>query len=134
MLKNFFIGILVAAVAVPAAAQLFGQPELLEPEKAFRISARALDERNVEVEFKIADGYYMYRDRFSFANEAGKQLAEVEIPGQDQGGPVLRQDRDLSPSGAHARSGFPRGRRSGQRQPQGDVAGMLRQRRVLHAA
>jgi thiol:disulfide interchange protein DsbD len=80
MLKQLFIGILFAATAAPAAAQLFGQPELLEPEKAFRISARALDERNVEVEFKIADGYYMYRDRFSFATEAGKPLAEVEIP------------------------------------------------------
>ncbi|MEX1073789.1 MAG: protein-disulfide reductase DsbD N-terminal domain-containing protein [Burkholderiales bacterium] len=54
--------------------------ELLDPEKAFRISARALDERNVEVEFRIADGYYLYRDRFSFATESGKPLAEVEIP------------------------------------------------------
>jgi thiol:disulfide interchange protein DsbD len=80
MLKKLFIGILLAAAPAPAAAQLFGQPELLEPEKAFRISARALDQRNVEVEFKIADGYYMYRDRFSFATEAGKPLAEVEIP------------------------------------------------------
>lgn len=71
---------MLAVAAPPAAAQLFGQPELLEPEKAFRISARALDARNVEVEFKIADGYYMYRDRFSFATEAGKPLAEVEIP------------------------------------------------------
>ncbi len=80
MLKRLFIGIMFAVAAAPAAAQLFGEPELLEPEKAFRISARALDERNVEVEFKIADGYYMYRDRFSFATEAGKPLAEVEIP------------------------------------------------------
>lgn len=80
MLKKLFVGILFAAAAAPAAAQLFGQPELLEPDKAFRISARALDERNVEVEFKIAEGYYMYRDRFSFATEAGKPLAEVEIP------------------------------------------------------
>lgn len=67
--------------AGPAAAQLFGRrDELLEPEKAFRISARALDERNVEVAFKIAPGYYMYRSRFSFATEAGKPLADVEIP------------------------------------------------------
>ncbi|MGQ0655242.1 MAG: protein-disulfide reductase DsbD N-terminal domain-containing protein, partial [Betaproteobacteria bacterium] len=54
--------------------------DLLEPEKAFRISARALDARNIEVEFKIADGYYMYRDRFRFATEAGKPLADVQIP------------------------------------------------------
>ena len=67
--------------AGPAAAQLFGgRDELLEPEKAFRISARALDERNVEVAFKIAPSYYLYRSRFSFATEAGKPLADVEIP------------------------------------------------------
>lgn len=77
--------LLAAAAAIasaPASAQLLPAPanELLDPEKAFRISARALDERNVEVEFKIADGYYMYRDRFSFATESGKPLAEVEMP------------------------------------------------------
>jgi hypothetical protein len=71
---------MAALAAVPAAAQLFGGGGLLEPDKAFRISARALDERNVEVTFQIARGYYMYRDRFSFATEAGELLAEVEIP------------------------------------------------------
>jgi len=74
----FSLGLLLASA--PAAAQFFGTDELLDPEKAFRISARALDGRMVEVEFKIARGYYMYRDRFSFATEAGKPLAGVEIP------------------------------------------------------
>ena len=80
MLKNLALAVVLAVAADPAAAQLFAPQELLEPEKAFRVSARALDERSVEVEFKIADGYYMYRDRFSFATESGKPLAEVEIP------------------------------------------------------
>lgn len=69
---------LAAAAAPPAVALDPG--ELLEPEKAFRISARALDVRNVEIEFRIADGYYMYRDRFVFATESGKRLADVEMP------------------------------------------------------
>ena len=80
MLRKLALTLIVALAAGPAAAQLFGSPELLDPEKAFRISARALDERNVEVAFKIAQGYYMYRNRFSFATEAGKPLADVEIP------------------------------------------------------
>ena len=80
MLRSLVLTLIVALAAGPAAAQLFGSPELLEPEKAFRISARALDERNVEVEFRIATGYYLYRNRFSFATEAGKPLADVEIP------------------------------------------------------
>ena len=45
--------------------------DLLDPEKAFRFSARALDAGNVEVSFVIADGYYMYRERFKFATEPG---------------------------------------------------------------
>jgi len=84
-LRSVASALLAAAAAIAAAAasaQLLPAPanELLDPQKAFRISARALDERSVEVEFKIADGYYMYRDRFSFATESGKALAEVEMP------------------------------------------------------
>jgi len=65
---------------VTGSALALAHDELLEPEKAFRISARPLDARTVEVEFRIARGYYMYRDRFSFATLSGRKLAEVEIP------------------------------------------------------
>ena len=65
---------------VTGSALALAHDELLEPEKAFRISARPLDARTVEVEFRIARGYYMYRDRFSFATESGRKLAEAEIP------------------------------------------------------
>lgn len=81
VLNGLFFAVALAAVAMPAFAQLFGaQPELLDPEKAFRISARPLDGSNVEVEFKIAEGYYMYRERFVFATQSGQPLAGVEIP------------------------------------------------------
>ncbi len=42
------------------------EPELLEPEKAFRFSARLKDERSIEVNYQIAPGYYLYRDKFRF--------------------------------------------------------------------
>jgi len=69
-------------VVAPAAAQLpFGvQPGLLDPDKAFRLSARALDRRTVEIEFRIAEGYYMYRERFRVATEAGRPIEGVAIP------------------------------------------------------
>ncbi len=56
--------------------------ELLEPEKAFAMSARALDARTAEVSFAIADGYYMYRERFKFALEEGAQakLGAPQLP------------------------------------------------------
>ena len=55
--------------------------EFLPPEQAFRFSARALDARNVEVAFDVADGYYMYREPFAFAADgAGVRLAPARIP------------------------------------------------------
>jgi thiol:disulfide interchange protein DsbD len=80
--KRFFALLVVLAACSPAAAQLFGKSqELLEPEKAFRFSARALDDA-VEVQFAIADGYYMYRDKFRFAAEGnpGVRLGSPEFP------------------------------------------------------
>ena len=61
----------LAATIAPAAAA--GIDDLLEPEKAFRMSARALDARTVEVTFAIAEGYYMYRERFRFAADPSSQ-------------------------------------------------------------
>ncbi|MEK6246181.1 MAG: protein-disulfide reductase DsbD [Pseudomonadota bacterium] len=64
-----FLLFFFVAGAVPAASI----DNLLEPEKAFRISARALDAGTVEVSFAIAEGYYMYRERFRFAVDPGSK-------------------------------------------------------------
>jgi thioredoxin:protein disulfide reductase len=80
--KRLFAFVVLLAVCSSAAAQLFRKSgELLEPEKAFRFSARALD-RAIEVQFAIADGYYMYRDKFRFAAEgnAAVRLGSPEFP------------------------------------------------------
>jgi thiol:disulfide interchange protein DsbD len=42
------------------------EPELLEPDQAFRFAARLKDARSIEVSYQIAPGYYMYRDKFHF--------------------------------------------------------------------
>ena len=49
-----------------AAAQ-----ELLPPEVAFKFSAQALDANTLEVRYRIADGYYLYRNKFKFEAEPG---------------------------------------------------------------
>ena len=36
----------------------------LEPDRAFRLSARVADDRTVAVRFEVAPGYYLYRERF----------------------------------------------------------------------
>ena len=43
------------------------EAELLPAEQAFRFSARALNDRTLEARFSIADGYYLYREKFKFA-------------------------------------------------------------------
>jgi thiol:disulfide interchange protein DsbD len=62
------------------SAHAVNPEDLLEPEKAFRISARALDARTAEVSFVIADGYYMYRDKFRFVAQPGAKLGAAEFP------------------------------------------------------
>ena len=75
LLLLFFAAILAAA-GVRAA-----EDEFLDPEQAFRISARALDARSVEVRFDIAQGYYMYREQFRFAVSGGEAtLGEPRLP------------------------------------------------------
>ncbi len=57
------------------------EPELLEPEKAFRFSARLQDPRTIEVTYRIAPGYYLYRDKFRFsAVPAEVKLGAAQIP------------------------------------------------------
>ncbi len=58
-----------------------GEPELLEPEKAFRLSAQWVDANNIYVRYQIADGYYLYRDRFRFEVEPEKlSLGKPQMP------------------------------------------------------
>jgi thiol:disulfide interchange protein DsbD len=63
------LSILPLLLIALAPARAANTDELLEPDKAFRFSARALDAATVEVRYAIADGYYLYRERFRFAAE-----------------------------------------------------------------
>ncbi|MEW6760378.1 MAG: protein-disulfide reductase DsbD [Pseudomonadota bacterium] len=53
--------------------------DFLDPAIAFRFEARMADPQTVEVRYQIADGYYMYRERFAF-RVAGAKLGTAEIP------------------------------------------------------
>lgn len=70
MIRLFvLLWLLLSSVSALAA----GVDDLLEPEKAFRMTVRALDAQSVEVRFAIAEGYYMYRERFRFAVAPGSR-------------------------------------------------------------
>ena len=69
-----FLFFSLATLAVHAQGIFGRQDNLLEPEKAFAFSARALDDRTIEVRYEIAPGYYLYRERFRFALEGDGQV------------------------------------------------------------
>ncbi|MBT9568303.1 MAG: protein-disulfide reductase DsbD N-terminal domain-containing protein, partial [Thiobacillus sp.] len=52
--------------------------EFIDPELAFKFSAKAIDANTLEARWQIADGYYMYRDKFKF-----------EVTGATLGKPVM---------------------------------------------
>ena len=78
------MSILLRLLAACAAVLLFLSParadeEFLDPQVAFQFSARLADANTIEATWKIADGYYMYRERFAF-KAAGAQLGAAQIP------------------------------------------------------
>jgi thiol:disulfide interchange protein DsbD len=72
----------VAGLAAGSAA-LAAQDEFLDPDVAFQFSAQMVDGHTVEARWKIADGYYMYHERFGFdaQTEAGRiALGAAQLP------------------------------------------------------
>ena len=77
-LAAFLLGL---ACTAPAAALDDTGPELLLPDQAFAFSAVARDDATLQVTWKIADGYYLYRDRIRFSTDTpGMELGTPELP------------------------------------------------------
>lgn len=53
--------------------------DFLPPEQAFRFSARMIDAQTAEIRFRVAPGYYMYRDKFVIAAE-GAAAGKADMP------------------------------------------------------
>jgi thiol:disulfide interchange protein DsbD len=70
---------LVFAGMMPAAR---AADEFLDPEVAFKLSARTVDDRIVEVTVTAVPGYYLYREQFKF-----------EAPGATLGTPVMPEGK-----------------------------------------
>ena len=72
--------LLLLAVLAWRFAFAISEADLLEPDKAFRFSARAVDPQTVEVSYRIADGYYLYRDKFKFSADPAVQIGQPDFP------------------------------------------------------
>ena len=53
--------------------------DFLDPDQAFQVSARALGGKSIELTFKVAPGYYLYREQFRFS-AAGASLGAPDLP------------------------------------------------------
>jgi thiol:disulfide interchange protein DsbD len=65
----------------PLFAHAVEEGELLEPEKAFALSAKVLDAHTLQATFTAAPGYYMYHDKFKFElDPKDVTLGKPQIP------------------------------------------------------
>jgi thioredoxin:protein disulfide reductase len=65
-LQKFGLALLLLSLFVLSVARTNAQ-DFLDPEKAFVLQAQMVSSDKISLRFKIAPGYYMYRERFSFA-------------------------------------------------------------------
>ncbi len=82
-LKQLVLGLLMAAFTSIGQAQLSSQTQSLLPEEeAFKVIADVTDTGSLTVYWQIADGYYMYRDKFFTETTADSTvvLGPMEIP------------------------------------------------------
>jgi len=70
---------LLMLVATLSTTVAHAAEDYLPPEQAFQLSGRMVDAGILELSYRIADGYYMYRDRFHFSAE-GATLGEPQFP------------------------------------------------------
>ena len=72
-----FVAVLLFVLTATQPAR--AADEFLDPNVAFKLAARAVDERTVEISFTVAPAYYLYREQFKFVAN-GATLGTPDIP------------------------------------------------------
>lgn len=89
--------LVLAAVLLPVPS--FAQQDFLDPEKAFVLQVAMPDPLTLDVHFKVAPEYYMYRERFTFrAEPEGAQVlagSPVFPEGLVKYDPTFEQDLEV---------------------------------------
>jgi thiol:disulfide interchange protein DsbD len=83
-MSRFHAPLLALLSAVLLLVSLFAHParadeEFLDPAVAFKFSAKVVDGKTISITYDIAEGYYMYRERFAFRAD-GATLGAPQIP------------------------------------------------------
>ncbi|MGI9317360.1 MAG: protein-disulfide reductase DsbD [bacterium] len=58
----------------------FEQPEYLAVDEAFKLSVDQVDSETLQANFEIAPGYYLYRDKISFAGTGNAGIKQASLP------------------------------------------------------
>ena len=77
--SSYLFALVLILLAALFGAQARADDEFLDPAAAFKFSARMQDPATLAVTYEIADGYYMYRERFKF-EAAGARLGAPVFP------------------------------------------------------
>ncbi|HVY05842.1 MAG TPA: protein-disulfide reductase DsbD [Burkholderiales bacterium] len=76
--------LLPALAATLACVNAGAADDLLDPDLAFRFSAKLIGPTAVEVRYRIADGYYLYRERFRISTGQDEvHLGKPQLPTGD---------------------------------------------------
>jgi thiol:disulfide interchange protein DsbD len=89
------LGMLVVGFGVGSVA---AQNQLLSPGEAFRPAAEAVGPDRVRISWEVAEGYYLFRDRFELqvVEPAGARVTAMETPaGMAKYDPSLRKRRRI---------------------------------------
>ena len=83
-----FVLLLTLLPFLPARAA----DDFLDPDQAFQLSVRVLDAKRLELSYKVAPGYYLYRERFKFSSPDAKLGTPQIPPGKKHYDTALEQD------------------------------------------
>ena len=74
-------------------SSVFQDEEFLDPEKAFILTSEVTSSHRITLDWQIAEGYYLYRDNFSFKSQVpGITLLDITLPEGE-----LKQDPEFGP-------------------------------------
>ncbi|MDO9024521.1 protein-disulfide reductase DsbD [Zwartia sp.] len=80
LLRHFSFAFLCIGLIATFQARA-SQDDFLDPEKAFVLTTQMSGDETIQLRFKIANGYYMYRERFSFKLDTDVvTLGEAKFP------------------------------------------------------
>ena len=95
-IQKIGLALLLLSLMVLSVARTAAQ-DFLDPEKAFVLQAQMISADKISLRFKIASGYYMYRERFSFELDTTHvKLGEPKMPtGQIKFDQTFNKDMEL---------------------------------------